>query len=44
MKYCNLELTVGLVGDGVYDDEAMDLQKMGELFWGKTYSCDPLPD
>ena len=44
MKYCNLELTVGMVCDGVYDDEGLDLEKCNNLYWGKTYSCDPLPD
>ena len=30
--------------DGVYDDEGLDLEKCNNLYWGKTYSCEPLPD
>lgn len=44
MKYCNLELTVGMVCDGLFDDEGLDLEKCNNLYWGKMYSCDPLPD
>ena len=44
MKYCNLELTVGMMCDGTYEDEGFKFEKYNNLYWGKTYGCEPLPD
>ena len=46
LKYCNLELTVGLICDGEVDEEGLELEGVDGIYFANhgISVCHPLPD